>query len=190
MTELPPQPLPEPSASRRAGATIREIAVTVVLAVFLFWFIQSFVAQTFRVEGHSMDQTLADGQHLLIDKVTPRFMPYTRGDIVVLHPPASEHSDTPFIKRVIGVAGDHVELEGGRVLINGQPLDEPYVAPGATTSPRGGGTSWDIDPGFVLVMGDNRPNSEDGRAFGEIPVDSIVGRAWLRFWPMDTLHLF
>jgi signal peptidase I len=189
VTDLPTPSQPEPVAQQR-GAAIREIAVTVVLAVVLFWFIQTFVAQTFRVEGHSMDTTLADGQHLLIDKVSPRFMPYARGDIVVLQPPASEHTDTPFIKRVIAVAGDHVELKGGKVYVNGRALDEPYVVAGATTSPTGGGTSWDIDPGNVLVMGDNRPHSEDGRAFGETPIDTIVGRALVRFWPVDALRLF
>ncbi|MFN8620675.1 MAG: signal peptidase I [Chloroflexota bacterium] len=186
---MPTPPQPQPAAEKR-GHAIREIAVTVILAVVLFWVIQTFVAQTFRVEGQSMDTTLADGQHLLIDKISPRFLPYSRGDIVVLHAPESEHTDTPFIKRVIGVAGDHVEIKGGKVYVNGEALDEPYVHAGATTSPTGGGTEWDIDAGHVLVMGDNRPHSEDGRAFGEIPTDAIVGRALIRFWPIDTLHLF
>ena len=82
-----------------------------------------------------MDETLHDGQHLLIDKLTPRFDSYSRGDIVVLHPPDQEESSTPYIKRVIGVAGDHVELHDGGVWVNGVELDEPYVAPGAMTEP-------------------------------------------------------
>ncbi len=81
-----------------------------------------------------MDETLADGQHLLIDKLTPRFDSYSRGDIVVLHPPDQEESSTPYIKRVIGVAGDHVEVHDDGVWINGTELTEPYVAPGASPS--------------------------------------------------------
>ena len=100
-------PQPQQQAQRSKGLSwLVEIAVTVVLAFALYWIIQTFVVQTYRVEGQSMDETLADGQHLLIDKLTPRFDSYSRGDIVVLHPPDQKESSTPYIKRVIGVAGD------------------------------------------------------------------------------------
>ena len=129
-------PQPQQEAKRSKGLSwLVEIAVTVVLAFALYWIIQTFVVQTYRVEGQSMDETLADGQHLLIDKLTPRFDSYSRGDIVVLHPPDQKESATPYIKRVIGVAGDKVEVHDSAVWINGTELTEPYVAPGAETVP-------------------------------------------------------
>ena len=116
-------PQPQQEAKRSKGLSwLVEIAVTVVLAFALYWIIQTFVVQTYRVEGQSMDLTLADGQHLLIDKLTPRFDSYSRGDIVVLHPPDQKESATPYIKRVIGVAGDKVEVHDSGVWINGTEL--------------------------------------------------------------------
>ena len=124
-----------------------EIAVTVVLAFALYWIIQTFIVQTYRVEGQSMDDSLHDGQHLLIDKLTPRFDSYSRGDIVVLHPPDQEELSTPYIKRVIGVEGDHVEIQDDRVWVNGVELDEPYVRDGSVTEPESDEEQWDVPAG-------------------------------------------
>ena len=115
---------PAPPRPRRTNWLV-ETVITVVLAIGLYLIIQAFIVQTYRVEGHSMDDTLHDGQHLLIDKLTPRFDDYSRGDVVVLHPPDEPEDSTPFIKRVIGVAGDHLEIRDGGVLIDGVALDEP-----------------------------------------------------------------
>ena len=166
-----------------------EASVTVILAFALYAIIQTFIVQTYRVEGKSMDDTLQDGQHLLIDKLTPRFDSYSRGDIVVLHPPDLEESATPYIKRVVGVEGDHVELIDDAVWVNGVELDEPYTKAGSITAPESGEEAWDVDAGTVLVMGDNRQHSVDSRSFGVVEVDEIIGRAWLRFWPIDTIGL-
>ena len=197
-TSLPPQdpgyPIqteaaPQQQQRSRGLNWLVEIAVTVILAFALYWIIQTFIVQTYRVEGQSMDDTLHDGQHLLIDKLTPRFDSYSRGDIVVLHPPDQEESSTPYIKRVIGVEGDHVELRDDRVWVNGVELDETYTKDGSITEPESDEDSWVVDPGTVLVMGDNREHSVDSRTFGVVAVDEIIGRAWLRFWPIDTLGL-
>jgi signal peptidase I len=183
-------PQPQQEAKRSKGLSwLVEIAVTVILAFALYWIIQTFVVQTYRVEGQSMDDTLADGQHLLIDKLTPRFDSYSRGDIVVLHPPDQEESSTPYIKRVIGLAGDHVAVHDNAVWINGSELTEPYVAPGAITEPLTDVDSWDVGPDEVFVMGDNREHSVDSREFGVVATDEVIGRAWLRFWPLDSLGL-
>jgi len=164
--------------------------VTVVLAIGLYLVIQALVVQTYRVEGHSMDDSLHDGQHLLIDKLTPRFDDYSRGDVVVLHPPNEPEASTPYIKRVIGVAGDHLDIHDGGVWIDGVELDEPYVAPGAITEPSfDDQESWDVGPGEVFVMGDNREDSRDSREFGVVQTSEIIGRAWLRFWPLDTVAI-
>jgi signal peptidase I len=184
------QPQQQQQAKRSKGLSwLVEIAVTVVLAFALYWVIQTFVVQTYRVEGESMDLTLANGQHLLIDKLTPRFDSYSRGDIVVLHPPDQKETSTPYIKRVIGVAGDHVEVRDGGVWINGSELTEPYVAPGAITEPLTDVDTWDVGSNEVFVMGDNREQSVDSREFGVVATNEVIGRAWLRFWPLDSLGL-
>ena len=109
--------------------SVIEIATTVALAVVLYLVIQTFLVQTYRVEQQSMLTTLLPDQHLLIDKLTPRFDDYSRGDIVVFHPPdEARNDDTPFIKRVIGVGGDHVEIHDDQVCDQRRALDEPYVA--------------------------------------------------------------
>jgi signal peptidase I len=188
---LPPtdQPPTQQQRSRGVGWVI-EIAVTVGLAIALYFVIQTFIVQTYRVEGQSMDRTLADGQHLLIDKLTPRFDSYSRGDVVVLHPPDQDEASTPYIKRVIGVPGDHVEIRDGGVWINGVRLDEPYVPDGdATRSEDSEFDTVDLGADEVWVMGDNRQHSVDSRTFGPVKTSEIIGRAWLRFWPLDSIGI-
>jgi signal peptidase I len=157
------------------------------LAVVLY-VIQTFVV-TYRVEQHSMEPTLVGDQHLLIDKLTPRFDDYSRGDIVVFHAPGTAPDAVPYIKRVIGVGGDHVALKNGDVYVNGAKLDEPYISPDGPTKPLTQETTWDVPIGSLFVMGDHRTQSEDSREFGVVPVASVIGRAWLRFWPADTLTI-
>ncbi len=177
-----------PPARPRRTNWLVETVITIALALALYFVIQAVIVQTYRVEGRSMDDSLHDGQHLLIDKLTPRFDDYSRGDVVVLHPPDEPDDSTPFIKRVIGVAGDHVELRDGAVLIDGVELHEPYVE-GVPTEPLDGETAWDVREGEVFVMGDNRDDSMDSREFGVVRTAEIIGRAWLRFWPLDTLGI-
>ena len=168
---------------------------TLGLTLVIFFFIQSCVAQPYRVEQQSMERTLLPDQYVLVDKLTPRFDTYKRGDIVVFKPPVdwAQQDGTPFIKRVIGVAGDEVEIENGEVVVNGVALEEPYVfavdgdpQPTTTTTepPR-----WVIAEDELFVMGDHRGSSSDSRTFGPIGVDDVVGRAWLRYWPADTIGI-
>jgi signal peptidase I len=188
--EKPPVP-----ANRRALGCLLEIVETIVLTLILFWVIQSFVAQPFQVKQFSMQNTIEDGQYVLVDRLTPRFDPYHRGDIIVFTPPANAESPNrePFIKRVIGVAGDTVSIRDGKVLVNGIVLDEPYVFsvngdPQATVPDSDPGP-WTIAPGQLFVMGDHRARSSDSRVFGPIDVSSVIGRAWLRYWPLSTLSV-
>ena len=178
-----------PPRPRRRTNWLVETIITVVLALGLYLVIQAFLVQTYRVEGHSMDDSLHDGQHLLIDKLTPRFDDYSRGDVVVLHPPDEPEDSTPFIKRVIGVDGDHLELRDGTVWVNDVELDEEYLAPGSISEPLDEETAWDVGPGEVFVMGDNRLDSRDSREFGTVQTSEIIGRAWLRFWPIDQFGI-
>jgi signal peptidase I len=184
-----------PRRRSRIVDTAMELATTLVLALVLYLVIHSFVVGTYRVEQVSMVPTLRPDQHLLIDKLTPRFDSYSRGDIIVFHPPGSAPDDIPYIKRVIGEAGDRVQLGDGRVWVNGVVLDEPYLSddgPGhGATEPEEPDrlTAWDVPAGMLFVMGDHRARSVDSRSFGPVAVDEVIGRAWLRFWPLDGLGL-
>jgi signal peptidase I len=195
----PPDPAVTPSPGspkRRARGCLFELIETVVLTVLLFLGIQTFIAQPYRIEGGSMETTLLPDQYVLIDKLTPHWAPYARGDIVVLDPPstADDPTGTPFIKRVIGLPGDRVQLRNGSVFVNGKAIDEPYVyAAGGiaqTTDPTGGGLSeWLVPQGDLFVLGDHRQDSADSRLFGPIEISHVIGRAWLRYWPVTTFGI-
>ena len=182
---------------RPAFGCLLEIVETLALTLIIFFFIQNFVAQPYKVQQQSMEQTLEPEQYVLVDKLTPRFDTYKRGDIVVFTPPEDwvQDNGTPFIKRVIGVAGDTVEISDGSVHINGTTIEEPYVftdevtgEPQATQADDED-AEWLIPTGEVFLMGDHRQNSADSRAFGPVPVDHVIGRAWLRYWPIDTFGI-
>jgi signal peptidase I len=182
--------------SRLVDAAI-EIVTTVGLAVVLYLVITTFVVQTFRVEQQSMLDTLQPGQHLLIDKLTPRFDDYSRGDIIVFHPKGQQDM-TPFIKRVIAVGGEHVAIRDGAVWIDGVRLEEddytyrdPVTGENQPTVATGQQSEWDVPEGSLFVLGDHRQESTDSRraSVGLVDVDDVVGRAWLRFFPLDTLGL-
>ena len=125
-SEVPEAQEQSDSRSRIKDAVI-EIVTTVGLAVILYLIITTFIVQTFRVEQTSMQNTLQSGEHLLIDKITPRFDDYSRGDIIVFHPNGATE-ETPYIKRVIGVGGDNVVIANGLVYVNGVELDDRLIA--------------------------------------------------------------
>lgn len=178
---------------RRPFGSLLQTVQTLVLTVVVYAAIQAFVAQPYRVVQGSMQDTLQEGRSILIDKLTPRFDPYQRGDIVVFRPPASaaELDDTPYIKRVIGVSGDRLDIRDGWVWVNGTPLDESdYVYDREPTNAADQRqTTWLVPPGSLFVLGDHRTHSSDSRnaRIGFIPVDDVLGRAFLRYWPIGTL---
>lgn len=169
---------------------LREIVQTLAAALLIYAAIQSSL-QTFKVYGASMEPTLEDGQYLLINKAV--FLHYKdsypfsrpgRGEVVVFRPPKSPK--VVFIKRVIGLPGETVEVKGGRVWVDGKPLEEPYIQdrPSYVMPPR------KIPPGYYFVLGDNRNHSTDSHSWeqvGPVPIANIIGRAWLSFWPADKL---
>ena len=174
-----------------------EVARIVVLVAVLFLVISTFVGQPFDVHQVSMEPTLAAGDHLLIDKLSPRWSPYVRGDIIVFHAPDPYGADgIPYVKRIVGMPGDTVQIENGRIYVaaTGDPptrLAEPYVADGEATLAQGaqGRIAWTIPDDAYFVLGDNRSDSVDSRTFGAIPRDRIIGRAWLRYLPFDRMAI-
>lgn len=182
----------EPRRRARVAGWLVEIAQTVALTLVLFFGIQWFVAQPFQVEQHSMERTFEQGDYVLIDKLSPRWDAYARGDVVVFAPPPAWTSrPEPYIKRVIGEPGDRVGIQDGRVLVNGVALDEPYLYLGEDGSPEptrpGDGDTWTLGADELFVMGDHRMESADSRVFGPIPISSVIGRAAVRYWPLSAL---
>ena len=181
---------------RPALGCLLEIVETLVLTLVIFWVIQSFVAQPFKVQQVSMERTLEPEQYVLVDKLTPRFDTYKRGDIVVFKPPETwvdSGTDEPYIKRVIGIGGDTIEIHDGSVFVNGTKLEEPYVyreddQPQATET-FNGVERWVIPDGQLFLLGDHRGNSSDSREGGPVEVSAVIGRAWLRYWPINTLEI-
>jgi signal peptidase I len=174
-----------------------EIVETLVLTLIIFLVIQTFVAQPYKVQQQSMEHTLEPDQYVLVDKLTPRFDTYKRGDIVVFTPPPdwSREDDTPFIKRVIGLGGETVEIRDGDVFINGTKLDEEYLFAAQSGDPTQPTTvpndehRWVIPAGELFLMGDHRANSADSRMFGPVESGQVIGRAWLRYWPIDAFGI-
>jgi len=165
-----------------------EIVETLVLTLVIFLAIQTFVAQPYQVQQVSMEQTLEPNQYVLVDKLTTHFEDYKRGDIVVFNPPAGfpDANGTPFIKRVIGVGGDTVQIRDDGLYVDGTKLDEPYVFAGNQTLVTGDQSSWVIPQGELFLMGDHRESSADSRIFGPVQESAVIGRAWLRYWPVNT----
>lgn len=168
--------------SRRRPGPIRELLETIVIALALALLIRGFVLESFLVQGSSMEPTLQHGNRLLVNKITYRFSPPQRGDIIVFHAPPSPSKD--YVKRLIAVAGDRVRVEDGVVFVNGEPLDEPYVAAGDHSNLP----EQIVPPGSVFVLGDNRARSQDSREFGFVRVDEIVGEAFIVYWPPDAMQ--
>ncbi len=189
--------------SRKPLGCLIEIAETLILTIVIFWLIQTFVAQPYKVQQQSMEPTLEPDQYVLVDKITPKFDSYSRGDVVVFNPVAHEDATcaspiepdslndlVPYIQRVNGEPGDLVELRDGDVYVNGALVDEPYVH-GQETMPQSNDESWTVQDGRLFVMGDNRQNSQDSRSeqIGEICTNDVIGRAVVRYWPIDTLGI-
>ena len=162
---------------------------TIVMALAVFVVVYLFVFQPNQVKGSSMVPTLHDSEYVLTDKLTYRWLRKPQaGDIVVFQAPENEKFD--FIKRVIALSGDTVELRDGVVYVNNQPLAEPYLPLSYQTN---GGAflvnnqRYLVPEGGYVVMGDNRRFSSDSREWGPVPTDHVIGRAWFRYWPPNKI---
>ena len=188
--------------------TIREFLQTVLLALILFTALQATV-QNYRVEGFSMQPTLEQGQYLLVNKLAyyhvdkanlSRYLPLVhaedgevlyvsrppeRGEVIVFRFP--EDLTRNFVKRIIAVPGDTVEIRHGKVYVNGERVEEPYLQepPTSTVMERKV-----VVPGEYFVLGDNRLHSNDSRSWGSVPLENIIGRVWISYWPLSTFGAF
>lgn len=177
------------------GGFIVEFVQSIVLALSLFVLIYIGVAQPNEVKGSSMVPNFETGQYLLTDKISYRLGEPKRGQVIVFKAPASEPcaaDSCEYIKRIIGVAGDKVMVSEGRVYLNGQMLDQTFLPAGLTTAPGAylrEGQEIVVPEGMVLPLGDNRSGSRDGREFGPITKDLIVGKAFFRYWPPKAVGL-
>ncbi len=174
-SESIPEGKPEqPSGVRRF---FWEALETIVISVVLFLAINA-VSERIRVESISMEPNLYAGDFVLVNKLIYFINKLPeRGDVLVFRYPLNPDT-TPYIKRVIGLPGDEVMIEGGKVYVNGEMLVEPYLDQGTT---RGG--TWNVPENQLFVMGDNRANSSDSRAWGFVPMENVIGRAELIYWP-------
>ena len=165
----------------RQGA--REILTTVLPALLLALLVNMFVGEAVAIEdGPSMQPNLYRGDRMLTEKISYRFHPPRRGDVVIVDRPGNE---VTLVKRVVAVAGETVEVRGGHTFINGQPIDEPWV-----THFGGPGYGPEVVPeDHVFILGDNRTVSRDSRAIGPVPMDSVRGRVVLVYWPPDQAQL-
>lgn len=189
---LPPLDDEPPAEEKSSGwktawAVVREVGETIILTLVIFFLIQT-VIRNFRVVGTSMVNNLHDGQYLIIDKLSYSWLITDilgmggpqRGDVIVFEPPNRPGED--YVKRIIGLPGEKVEIRAGQVFINGERLDEPFQpTPGSYTMSN----PVIVPEGQVFVLGDNRNNSNDSHNWGTLPLGNIVGRAWLSYWPPD-----
>jgi signal peptidase I len=189
-----PSEVVAPEAPRRARRhsttrnTLEWVAV-IIGAVVVALLIKTFVVQAFRIPSESMVPTLEMGDRVLVNKLSYDAHDLNRGDVVVFERPPSLPAgpDDPkdLIKRVIGLPGDELQTKDGQLYVNGRLLEEPYLPEGTATF--GIDEPLVVPEGQVLVLGDNRQNSSDGRVFGPIDEDSVIGRAFVVMWPLGRI---
>jgi signal peptidase I len=195
-------------AAKKQGSVIREVIETALIAILIFVGVRTLVLN-FRVDGSSMLPSLVNGEMLLVNRNSyesydlytlvdwlpgiehaeaKEFTPFdgpNRGDVVVFNPPVT--SDKPYIKRVIGLPGDTVEIKDGGVWVNGIELDETYLHGDTTDCQPRACDPVVVPEGSVFVLGDNRAHSSDSRYFGPVEISDIVGKAWITYWPIGHI---
>jgi len=174
--------IPDPSPGE-AKPSLRRLLIetleTLLLSLFLFMLINA-VSERIRVESISMQPNLIAGDFVIINKVTYRFRDPQRGEVIVFRYPPDPEA-IPYIKRVIGLPGDQIHIADGKIYINGQLFSEPYLN---ISTQRGG--DWSVPPGELFVMGDNRNNSSDSRSWGTVPLENVIGKAEVVYWPPEN----
>ncbi|HAJ34300.1 MAG TPA: signal peptidase I [Chloroflexi bacterium] len=181
--DLPPTPEEAGGVWQLTRPAIKEALQIVAPALILALVVHLFLAQATVVFGQSMEPNLHPHQRLIVDKISYRLHAPQRNDIVVIDLPSMEEL---LVKRIVAMPGEVVEIRRGVVYVNGQPIAEPF--PHDTTPIDMAPMT--LGPLSYFVLGDNRSNSNDSRAFGPVTLDQILGRVWLRYWPLDEFYLF
>lgn len=179
MSEISPEITAQPATGAATTSWKRfffDILETLLLSALLFVVINILTARV-RVDGFSMLPTLKNNELALVNRLAYRFSKPERGDIIVFHFPVNPKED--LIKRVIGLPGEEVVVTDGRVYINGTALEEPYIASAPAYTSK-----WSIPEGYLFVLGDNRNDSADSHTWGMLPLDNVVGKAVLVYWPI------
>jgi signal peptidase I len=177
---------------KKVMSFLSETGKTILLSLIAVYLIRSFIVQPFYVRGASMEPNFEDGEYLIVNEIGYSCVPYVnycfgqpqRGDVVVFRYPLdpSEY----FIKRVIGLPGDIVEIQNGHVVVNGKELGEAYIPSGVFTY---GNAKITLAKGEYYVLGDNRLASSDSRRWGILPARNIIGRVWFRGWPVSRIGI-
>lgn len=192
MTDTPPHhpspPSPPPTSGGASGwAAFFEFVKTIVFILVAAFIIRHFLIQPFVVDGSSMEPSFHNGEYILVNKVTYDLRAPARGDVIVFHPPGETDN---FIKRIIGLPGDRVDIQGHQVSINGKPINESYLPSFAPLAPdEQASFNIVLQQNQYFVMGDNRDESKDSRVFGPIGKERIIGRAWLILYPLRDTEL-
>ncbi len=184
-TPIPPEtpaPPTEPAAEGMSWKQfVLDLVETLLLAAVLYLGINAISARV-RVDGFSMNPTLQDGEYVLVSKMTYRLGEPQHGDIIVFKFPGEPEQD--LIKRIVGLPGDTVDVVNGTVSVNGQSLVEPYIAAAPVYQGH-----WTVPPGHLFVLGDNRNDSSDSHSWGLLPIENVIGKAILIYWPPPEWNL-
>ncbi len=177
---------------RSIGSFFLDVIETIVIALSIFLIIYLFVSSPHQVNGQSMVPNFQSGEYVLSDKVSYRFRNPVRGEVIVFHAPEAANcpqgTGCDFIKRVMGLPGETITVHDGHIYVNDRPVDEPYLPKEFVTLPGDAtkGKSVTLGDDEFFVCGDNRPYSSDSRAWGPIKKSDIVGRAFVRYWPLNV----
>jgi signal peptidase I len=171
-TQVEPEPQQAEDNWKRFALDILE---TIILAVVLYFGINAISARV-RVDGLSMNPTLQHGEYILVSRLSYKTGQPQRGDIIVFSLPTDQRQD--LIKRVIGLPGETISIHDGKVLVNGLTLEEPYIA-----QPPVYNGEWTVSEGQLFVLGDNRNDSKDSHQWGLLPMENVIGKALLIYWP-------
>ena len=170
---------------KKGRSFLRELLEMAILTIAIFLVVR-VALQNFRVEGESMEPNLHNDEYILVNKIDYLLHSPQRGDVIVFKAVPANEPDKDFIKRVIGLPGETVQVKNETVYINGHKLNEPYnhYPPEYTFGPS------KVPPGSYFVLGDNRNNSEDSHLWKWLPRSDIIGKAWVSYWPPSDLHIF
>lgn len=170
------------NVSEKSTHLIRELIETIALTLIIFLVIR-FAAQSFRVDGASMQPGLHTDEFVIVDKMSYLFQSPQRGDVIVFHYPLDTSKD--FIKRIIGLPGDTIHITSTSVIVDGQTLHEPYISLPSNFE----NYTWNLGPDQFFVMGDHRDNSLDSRSWGPLDRSFIIGKAVAVYWPVNDWEL-